>query len=146
MPARGVVGGRVDGLLARTEPARKDGQDATGPAPFVVAAADGHLIKGFAWRHMGGNPPDRPVVIINAATSVRCRYYFRFAAFLFGEGMDLITYDYRGIGESRPATLRGFDAGWIDWGTSTSRLCFVTPRGCIRVSPSRLSATASAEC
>jgi predicted alpha/beta hydrolase len=30
--------------------------------------------------------------------------------------MDVITYDYRGIGESRPDSLRGFEAGWIDWG------------------------------
>jgi predicted alpha/beta hydrolase len=53
----------------------------------------------------------RPVTIINSATSVRCRYYSRFALFLFSDGMD-----YRGIGESRPATLRDFGAGWIDWG------------------------------
>lgn len=56
------------------------------------------------------------MVIVNSATSVRCRYYFRFAVFLFEHGFDVIVYDYRGIGESRPATLRGFDASWIDWG------------------------------
>jgi predicted alpha/beta hydrolase len=58
----------------------------------------------------------RSVVIINAATSVRCHYYCRFAGFLFEHGFDVIAYDYRGVGESRPATLRGFDACWIDWG------------------------------
>jgi predicted alpha/beta hydrolase len=56
------------------------------------------------------------VAIVNPATSVRCRYYFRFAAFLFEHGFDVVVYDYRGIGESRPSTLRGFDACWIDWG------------------------------
>ncbi len=56
------------------------------------------------------------MVIINTATSVRCRYYFRFATFLFRHGFDVITYDYRGIGESSPARLRGFDVCWIDWG------------------------------
>jgi predicted alpha/beta hydrolase len=35
---------------------------------------------------------------------------------LRAHSMYLITYDYRGICESRPATLRGFNAGWIDWG------------------------------
>jgi predicted alpha/beta hydrolase len=60
-------------------------------------------------------------VIINSATSVRCRYYSRFASFLFGEGFDVITYDYRGIGESRPVSLRGFDAGWIDMQAVTIR-------------------------
>ena len=56
------------------------------------------------------------MVIINPATSVRCRYYFRFAVYLFEHGFDVIVYDYRGIGESRPETLQGFDACWIDWG------------------------------
>ncbi|MCM8740195.1 alpha/beta hydrolase, partial [Pseudomonas koreensis] len=38
--------------------------------PFHEAAADGFMLGGFTWRHA---LPDaqRPVVIINAATSVR---------------------------------------------------------------------------
>jgi predicted alpha/beta hydrolase len=47
---------------------------------------------------------------------VRCRYYFRFVTFLFKAGFDVVTYDYRGVGESRPAALRGFVASLIDWG------------------------------
>jgi predicted alpha/beta hydrolase len=58
----------------------------------------------------------RPVVIINAATSVRCRHYSRFADYLFANDFDVITYDYRGIGESRPASLKGLKASWSDWG------------------------------
>ncbi|KAF0862383.1 alpha/beta fold hydrolase [Pseudomonas sp. LD120] len=91
-----------------------------GPTPgpsetFNEPAADGYLIGGFAWRHPQADPA-RPVVIINAATSVRCRYYFRFADYLFANGLDVMTYDYRGIGESRPASLKGFKASWSDWG------------------------------
>ena len=37
-------------------------------------------------------------------------------AFLFQHGYDVIAYDYRGVGESRPAALRGFAATWLDWG------------------------------
>ena len=83
--------------------------------PIAFNAADTYVLNGFCWRH---TQPDtaRPIVIINAATSVRCRYYSRFADFLHAHGFDVITYDYRGIGESRPASLRGFEAGWIDWG------------------------------
>src|SRR2546421_3033841 len=84
--------------------------DPVKPETLVVVAADRQLIRGFAWRHRSDVFADRPVVIINAATSVRCRYYSRFASFLFANGMDVITFDYRGIGESRPSTLRGFDA------------------------------------
>ncbi len=86
------------------------------PGPLTLLAGDGYSIGGFLWRHSESIGEPRPVVIVNPATSVRCRYYSRFAAFLFEAGFDVILYDYRGIGESRPATLRGFDAGWIDWG------------------------------
>ncbi|NWA28751.1 alpha/beta fold hydrolase [Pseudomonas gingeri] len=82
---------------------------------FSERAADGFALGGFAWRH-GDGDATRPVVIINAATSVRCRHYSRFADYLFANGMDVISYDYRGIGESRPATLRGLKASWTDWG------------------------------
>ena len=87
----------------------------TAGAPFMEPAADGHLLGGFTWRH-AVQDSSRPVVIINAATSVRCRHYSRFADYLFANGFDVITYDYRGIGESRPPSLRGLEASWTDWG------------------------------
>ncbi|WP_046385010.1 alpha/beta fold hydrolase [Pseudomonas veronii] len=82
---------------------------------FRAPAADGYPLGGFTWRHIRSDPT-RPVVIINAATSVRCRHYSRFADYLFANGFDVITYDYRGIGESRRGSLRGFKASWSDWG------------------------------
>jgi predicted alpha/beta hydrolase len=88
------------------------------PLPITLLANDGYPLGGFVWRHHAppthGTP--RPVVIVNAATSVRCRYYFRFAAWLHRHGCDVIVYDYRGIGESRPANLAALDATWLDWG------------------------------
>jgi predicted alpha/beta hydrolase len=99
--------------------------ESNGAAPCAVAfdAEDGFTIKGFVWRQSGcGNlngesgVDPRPIAIVNAATSVRCRYYFRFAAYLFAHGWDVLVYDYRGIGESRPPRLAGFRASWLDWG------------------------------
>lgn len=83
--------------------------------PFKETAADGFILAGFTWRHA---LPDiqRPVVILNAATSVHCRHYSRFAAYLFANGFDVITYDYRGIGESRRGSIKGLNASWTDWG------------------------------
>jgi predicted alpha/beta hydrolase len=83
--------------------------------PFKEPAADGFALAGFTWRH-AAKDTRRPVVIINAATSVRCRHYSRFADYLFANDFDVITYDYRGIGESRPASLKGLKASWSDWG------------------------------
>lgn len=83
--------------------------------PFKETAADGFVLGGFIWRH-AHQDTQRPVVIINAATSVRCRHYFPFADYLFNHGFNVIVYDYRGIGESRPVSLRGLKASWSDWG------------------------------
>jgi predicted alpha/beta hydrolase len=92
--------------------------NAAEPEPIALGAADGYPIRGFVWRHRAA-PADgapRPVAIVNAATSVRCRYYFRFAEYLHRHGYDAIVYDYRGIGESRPAQLGRLDVTWLDWG------------------------------
>ena len=83
--------------------------------PFKEPTADHLLLGGFTWRHPRTDF-ERAVVIINAATSLRCRYYSRFADYLYTNGLDVITYDYRGIGESRSGSLRGFKASWSDWG------------------------------
>lgn len=85
------------------------------PAPLLVHARDGVPIRGVV-RAAAEPAPDRPVVIVNCATSVRCRYYDRFADDLHAHGADVVTWDYRGIGESKPASWRGFDASWTDWG------------------------------
>ncbi|RDU97034.1 alpha/beta hydrolase family protein [Trinickia dinghuensis] len=93
--------------------------DASAPRSVTFEAPDGMPIRGFAWQADPGGGVGgaaRPVVIVNPATSVRCRYYFRFASYLFAHGRDVLLYDYRGIGESRPARLAGFEANWLDWG------------------------------
>ncbi|BCO29678.1 hypothetical protein MIZ03_4602 [Rhodoferax lithotrophicus] len=88
------------------------------PESMNVCASDGYPLHALVWLSKSGDSlTPRPVVIINPATSVHSRYYARFAAYLHANGFDVVTYDYRGIGGSRPKTLRGFDAGWIDWGT-----------------------------
>jgi predicted alpha/beta hydrolase len=54
-------------------------------------------------------------VVIHGATAVPSGYYRRFASFLAQHGLAVLTYDYRGIGLSRPKSLRGFDASMTDW-------------------------------
>ncbi|MBP2550507.1 putative alpha/beta hydrolase [Neorhizobium galegae] len=83
--------------------------------PVRFEAADGYCLAGFLWQ-TGETRPDRSVVLIACATSVRCRYYSRFASYLFDHGFDVLTFDYRGIDQSRPQRMRGLDADWVDWG------------------------------
>jgi len=79
-----------------------------------IACSDGILLAGRLWR--AGGPRAEGTVIINAATGVRASHYRRYAAFLAMHGFDAITYDYRGIGESRRGDLRKCGFRWSDWG------------------------------
>lgn len=77
---------------------------------FEVTAADGFSLAATLY-------PARPgtVILINSATAVPRRFYQRFASWLQNHGWTAVTYDYRGIGDSRPGSLRGFDARMRDW-------------------------------
>ena len=79
----------------------------------TVTTADG-LALGITEFEPAG--PARGAVVINAATAVKRRYYERFATYLAQHGFAVVTYDYRGIGDSRPTRLRGFRARMQDWG------------------------------
>ena len=57
----------------------------------------------------------REVVIISSATAVPRRFYRHYARALASSGLTSVTYDYRGIGGSRPDSLRGFGARMRDW-------------------------------
>jgi predicted alpha/beta hydrolase len=43
-------------------------------------------------------------------------FYRRFAQFAASQGFAVMTLDYRGIGRSRPASLKGFRMDYLDWG------------------------------
>jgi predicted alpha/beta hydrolase len=75
---------------------------------------DGVRLAGHLWRMPGGGASGN--IIINAATGVPARYYHRYARFLARHGFDVLTYDYRGIGLSRPRHLRDCGYRWHDWG------------------------------
>jgi predicted alpha/beta hydrolase len=66
----------------------------------------------------------RHAVLISSATAVPRRIYRGFGGYLAGRGCAVLTYDYRGIGDSRqkspagynqPKPLAGFKASMSDW-------------------------------
>ena len=79
-----------------------------------IPAADGYPLAATV---VGSGDAAARVVVIAGATGVRRRYYTSFASYLAGRGMCVVTFDYRGIGDSRPASLRKFPATMRDWGT-----------------------------
>jgi len=82
--------------------------------PLQFPAPDGYVLHGTYWPG-----PEQPcgAVLINAATGVAARYYSRFGDALAEQGFRVLAYDYRGIGQSRPARLRDLRATKLDWGT-----------------------------
>lgn len=54
-------------------------------------------------------------MLLSGATGVPQGFYAAFAAHLASRGFPTLTYDYRGIGGSRPSSLRGFEARMQDW-------------------------------
>ncbi|MCR6667926.1 MAG: alpha/beta hydrolase [Methyloversatilis sp.] len=91
------------------------GSKVPAPEDIEFAATDGYLLRGRLWRPERDDG-SRPAVIVCCATGVAARYYGRFAAWLSAHGLPAMTFDYRGIGDSRYGSLRGLRATKHDWG------------------------------
>jgi predicted alpha/beta hydrolase len=77
-------------------------------------ALDGYELGALLYAAAPSEHPAR-VAVLHAGAGIRARSYGAFAAFLAQAGIPTLVYDYRGIGLSRPATLRGFRASIEDW-------------------------------
>jgi predicted alpha/beta hydrolase len=76
-------------------------------------------LDGFALAASLALPVGEPIaaVLVASATGVPRRYYAPFVAHLARAGFAALTFDYRGVGGSRPASgLRGFRAALHEWG------------------------------
>lgn len=81
-----------------------------------IPATDGfRLAASLTLPEGGDSDPDR-MVLIAPATGVPRSFYQRFADFLSGQGLGVVSWDWRGIGGSAPDSLRGFEATMRDWG------------------------------
>ncbi|MEZ5839438.1 MAG: alpha/beta fold hydrolase [Hyphomicrobiales bacterium] len=78
---------------------------------ITIPATDGFALSATLFP--GG---ESAVVIMSSAAAVPRRFYRHFAAHLAARlDATVITYDYRGVGQSRPASLVGFEASMRDW-------------------------------
>jgi predicted alpha/beta hydrolase len=84
-------------------------------------ATDEYPLAGTLFLPRGAK---RHAVLINSATAVPRKIYHGFASYLAHRGCAVLTYDYRGIGDSRqpamvgynqPKSLVGFKASMSDW-------------------------------
>src|SRR5713226_2608325 len=88
---------------------------------ITVPATDGYPLAATLFLPRGAK---RRAVLINSATAVPRKLYRGFAGYLARRGCAVLTYDYRGTGDSRqksavgynqPRSLVGFKATMSDW-------------------------------
>lgn len=82
--------------------------------PVRLRAHDGYELGASLHASPGAQVPARAAVL-HCGGGIPAARYQRFARYLAGQGIPTLTYDYRGIGASRPASLRGFRAAIEDW-------------------------------
>jgi len=90
------------------------------PSSFVLSALDGFPLGAMLFSPPGGASPRASLVILGA-TAVPQRHYDRYARWLAARGVQVLTFDYRGVGRSRPEKLRGFGATMSDWALLDAR-------------------------
>jgi predicted alpha/beta hydrolase len=88
---------------------------------ITFPAEDGYALGATLFLPRGTK---QHAVLINSATAVPRKIYRKFASYLARRGSAVLTYDYRGIGDSRqraligynkPKSLVGFKATMVDW-------------------------------
>ncbi len=88
---------------------------------ITVPAVDGYKLRATLFLPRGAKSH---AVLINSATATPRKIYRGFAGYLARRGCAVLTYDYRGIGDSRqkavegynqPKSLVGFKASMSDW-------------------------------
>lgn len=82
-----------------------------GGSRVELATSDGAVLVA----HRFVAPQARASVVIAPAMGVPQAFYRDFAAWLAQRGFDALTFDYRGIGQSAPRSLRHYRASIDDW-------------------------------
>jgi len=84
---------------------------ALAPQSLTLTAADGYPLCATLY------PAHAPIgqILVGSATGVPQGFYRRFAEYAASRGYNTLTLDYRGIGASAPASLRGFEMDYLQW-------------------------------
>ncbi len=79
---------------------------------FILETSDKYPI---AITSFGENNATKKIIVISSAIGVKQTFYAKYATYLANKGYLVFTYDYRGIGDSKPKKLKDFKAHFTDW-------------------------------
>ena len=82
----------------------------TVPKPLTITTQDGFPIEARLF-----DSSNKAMAVVSPAMGVPGRFYRHLAAFLAAVGITTITYDYRGVGESRSIHPRDLDTNIATW-------------------------------
>lgn len=80
-----------------------------------ISGLDGYPL-GATIHRAGDQGSVQAVIVLSSAAGVQRKFYRHYAEYLAENGFTVITYDYRGVGDSRPDDLREMRATMQDWG------------------------------
>ena len=81
------------------------------PEALTLTTRDGYALQALRYPATG---PLRGHLVVAGATGVPQLFYKNFALFAAQHGYTTLTVDYRGIGLSKPAELRGFEMDYLN--------------------------------
>lgn len=92
---------------------RKNEQNSSSVSHVSFRTEDGYELSGTRYGAIG-----KPVgtIVLAGATGVPQGFYRRFASYAAEQGFNVLTFDYRGIGQSKSGSLRDLDMSFLDWG------------------------------
>jgi len=89
----------------------------TWPQHLTIVAIDGFPLAATVHKPAETNNRTH-IVLIASAAGVRRRFYSDYATFLAQHGFTVVSFDYRGIGNSQPVPIHRLNAQLHEWGES----------------------------
>lgn len=80
----------------------------------LILTEDGFKITALILKPSVSKP--KAVIQFHSGTVTKKEYYLKLASYLAEQNYIVVLFDYRGVGESKPESLKGFDMSISDWG------------------------------
>lgn len=81
---------------------------------ITVVCDDGYPLAATLFEPLSSNGR---TLLVAPATGVPARFYANWCAYMASQGFTTLCWDWRGVGDSAPDSLRQFDADMLDWAT-----------------------------